>query len=105
MNIILQDAPFLAFRMLIIIDYKIITYMNVFFACKNTLVIMLQLYRLLVVHAESKKAHKLAKAEMYTISGSVSRKQESSSTRRIKSTHEDKKKQQKKRYKSDNTFF
>lgn len=74
LNILLQDAPFLAFRLLIIIDYKIITYMNVFFACKNTLVIMLQLYRLVVVHAESRKAHKLAKSqrcdhEIYTISG------------------------------------
>lgn len=52
--------------------------MNVFFACKNTLVIMLQLYRLVVVHAESRKAHKLAKShrydhEIYTISGSRKR--------------------------------
>lgn len=34
LNIILQDAPFLAFRLLIIIHYKIISYMNVFFTCK-----------------------------------------------------------------------
>lgn len=34
LNILLQDAPFLAFRLLIIIHYKIISYMNVFFTCK-----------------------------------------------------------------------
>lgn len=78
LNIVLQDAPFLAFRLLIIIHYRIISYMNVFFTCKwssrsqqirtrsvslirlqcfagkNTLVILLQLYRLYVVHSENK---------------------------------------------------
>lgn len=34
LNIVLQDAPFLAFRMLIILHYRIVTYMNVFFTCK-----------------------------------------------------------------------
>ncbi|XP_070500827.1 transmembrane protein 26 [Chironomus tepperi] len=56
LNIILQDAPFLTFRLLIIIHYKIISYMNVFFTCKNTLVILLQLYRLYVVFSETKKS-------------------------------------------------
>ncbi|EDS31509.1 transmembrane protein 26 [Culex quinquefasciatus] len=55
LNILLQDAPFLAFRLLIIVHYKIITYMNIFFTCKNTLVILLQLYRLYVVHSENRK--------------------------------------------------
>ena len=45
LNILLQDAPFLGFRLLLIAHYRIISYMNVFFTCKNTLVIMLQLYR------------------------------------------------------------
>ncbi|KAG4076381.1 hypothetical protein HA402_005824 [Bradysia odoriphaga] len=58
LNILLQDAPFLAFRLLIIIHYRIISYMNVFFTCKNTLVILLQLYRLYVVHTENRKANK-----------------------------------------------
>ncbi|XP_045525293.1 transmembrane protein 26 isoform X4 [Pieris brassicae] len=52
MNIVLQDAPFLAFRLLIIAHYKIINYMNIFFTCKNTLVILLQIYRLYVLHLE-----------------------------------------------------
>ncbi|KAJ8706563.1 hypothetical protein PYW07_012641 [Mythimna separata] len=53
MNIALQDAPFLAFRLLIICHYKIINYMNMFFTCKNTLVILLQIYRLYVLHLET----------------------------------------------------
>uniref|UniRef100_A0A182JI60 Uncharacterized protein n=1 Tax=Anopheles atroparvus TaxID=41427 RepID=A0A182JI60_ANOAO len=56
LNILLQDAPFLTFRLLIIVHYKIITYMNIFFTCKNTLVILLQLYRLYVVNSENRKA-------------------------------------------------
>ncbi|ENN73013.1 hypothetical protein YQE_10348, partial [Dendroctonus ponderosae] len=55
LNITLQDAPFLVFRLLLITHFKIISYMNVFFTCKNTLVILLQLYRLYVVHSEHSK--------------------------------------------------
>ncbi|KAJ3660763.1 hypothetical protein Zmor_005197 [Zophobas morio] len=55
LNITLQDAPFLVFRLLLITHFKIISYMNVFFTCKNTLVILLQLYRLYVVHSEHRK--------------------------------------------------
>ncbi|GFG40059.1 hypothetical protein Cfor_01409, partial [Coptotermes formosanus] len=58
LNILLQDAPFLGFRLLLIAHYRIISYMNVFFTCKNTLVIVLQLYRLYVVNSESKKLKK-----------------------------------------------
>jgi len=38
--------------------YRIISYMNIFFTCKNTLVIALQLYRLYVVYAEKKSSAK-----------------------------------------------
>uniref|UniRef100_A0A336M1F4 CSON007663 protein n=1 Tax=Culicoides sonorensis TaxID=179676 RepID=A0A336M1F4_CULSO len=65
LNILLQDAPFLAFRLLIIIHYKIISYMNVFFTCKNTLVILLQLYRLYVVHTENHKNKKKLQKSKY----------------------------------------
>ncbi|KAI9580821.1 hypothetical protein GQX74_013086 [Glossina fuscipes] len=44
LNVILQDAPFLTFRLLIIYEFDIIS--------KNSLVILLQLYRLYVVNAE-----------------------------------------------------
>ncbi|XP_017768720.1 PREDICTED: transmembrane protein 26 isoform X2 [Nicrophorus vespilloides] len=58
LNITLQDAPFLVFRLLIITHFNIISYMNVFFTCKNTLVILLQLYRLYVVYSENHKPKK-----------------------------------------------
>lgn len=86
LNILLQDAPFLAFRLLIIIHYEIISYMNVFFTCKckriackslkfmkffdmtgkNTLVILLQLYRLYVVHSENHKYKKKLQRAKYS---------------------------------------
>ncbi|XP_028898478.2 transmembrane protein 26 [Zeugodacus cucurbitae] len=62
LNVILQDAPFLTLRMLIIFQYKILNYMSVFFTCKNTLVIVLQLYRLYVVNAEFWKNRREQKA-------------------------------------------
>ncbi|XP_023337543.1 uncharacterized protein LOC111708415 [Eurytemora carolleeae] len=55
-NIILQDAPFFVFRLLLITYYKLISYMNIFFICKNTLVITLQFYRLFVVQLEAAEA-------------------------------------------------
>ncbi|XP_034115111.1 transmembrane protein 26 [Drosophila albomicans] len=68
LNVILQDAPFLTFRLLIIFQYRIINYMNVFFTCKNSLVIILQLYRLYVVNAEfwkSRRESRMEKARQY----------------------------------------
>ncbi|KAL7728927.1 hypothetical protein ACLKA6_004261 [Drosophila palustris] len=68
LNVILQDAPFLTFRLLIIFQYKIINYMNVFFTCKNSLVIILQLYRLYVVNAEfwkNRRESRMNKARQY----------------------------------------
>ena len=47
-NIILQDAPFFVFRLLLITYYKLISYMNIFFTCKNTLVITLQVSNLTI---------------------------------------------------------
>lgn len=41
--------------------------MNIFFTCKNTLVILLQLYRLYVVQSESKSKRKEDKCEKYEI--------------------------------------
>ncbi|EZA62467.1 hypothetical protein X777_10097 [Ooceraea biroi] len=60
LNMVLQDGPFLAFRLILIIHYQIVSYMNIFFTCKNTLVILLQLYRLYVVQSEikNKRVHK-----------------------------------------------
>lgn len=51
-SIILQDAPFLVLRLLLIFKYKVLSYTNMFFTSKNTLVIVLLLYRLIVVYIE-----------------------------------------------------
>ncbi|XP_012340456.1 transmembrane protein 26 [Apis florea] len=67
LNMILQDGPFLAFRLILIIHYRIVSYMNIFFTCKNTLVILLQLYRLYVVQTENRSKRK-KKSEISNIS-------------------------------------
>ncbi|XP_018354157.1 PREDICTED: transmembrane protein 26 [Trachymyrmex septentrionalis] len=69
LNMILQDGPFLAFRLILIIHYQIVSYMNIFFTCKNTLVILLQLYRLYVVQTEnkSKRNKKYSKRDVLNI--------------------------------------
>ncbi|XP_039301786.1 transmembrane protein 26 [Solenopsis invicta] len=70
LNMVLQDGPFLAFRLILIIHYQIVSYMNIFFTCKNTLVILLQLYRLYVVQTEnkSKRNKKYNKMDVSNIS-------------------------------------
>ena len=79
-NIILQDAPFFVFRLLLITYYKLISYMNIFFTCKNTLVITLQFYRLMVVQLEKREA--LAKeAKMLEKKKAAAIKQRASSKR------------------------
>ena len=55
---ILQDAPFFVFRLIIIIHYRLINSMNLFCTAKNTLVITLQIYRLMVVQIEAAEAAK-----------------------------------------------
>nr|XP_040580383.1 LOW QUALITY PROTEIN: transmembrane protein 26-like [Lepeophtheirus salmonis] len=79
-NIILQDAPFFVFRLLLITYYRLISYMNIFFTCKNTLVIVLQFYRLLIVQLDKKeqlrkqtqKTNKLAKGKSLSSNNSRS---------------------------------
>ena len=54
-SIVMQDGPFLGFRLLLIIRHDVISYTNTFFACKNILVILLLLYRLVAVQVEKTK--------------------------------------------------
>ena len=56
-NIILQDAPFFAFRVMLIIYYELISSMNLFCTAKNTLVITLQ------VEYQSNKLNQMEAAE------------------------------------------
>ncbi|KAH9510390.1 Transmembrane protein 26 [Bulinus truncatus] len=55
-SICLQDIPFLVLRMLLIFKYYVVSYTNMFFTCKNTIVIILLLYRLVVVQIERKRS-------------------------------------------------
>jgi len=52
-NVILQDAPFFVFRVMLITYYELISSMNLFCTAKNTLVIILQIYRLVVEAVEA----------------------------------------------------
>ncbi|XP_796133.2 transmembrane protein 26-like [Strongylocentrotus purpuratus] len=59
----LQDGPFLILRLILISHYKIFTHLSLFFTSKNALVLMLQLYRLIVVHQEKVAADNQRKLE------------------------------------------
>ena len=63
-----QDAPFFVFRLLLITYYNLISYMNIFFTCKNTLVITLQvrgsLSFLSIAHLERLHTLSLSKWDM-----------------------------------------
>ena len=48
-TVIMQDGPFLALRMYVLIQFEAFNQMMIFFTAKNTLVILLQLYRLVVI--------------------------------------------------------
>ncbi|KAK6175640.1 hypothetical protein SNE40_014051 [Patella caerulea] len=54
-SILLQDLPFLVIRMLLIFRYKVVSYTNMFFTSKNTLVIVLLMYRLVVIETAANK--------------------------------------------------
>ena len=51
LNVILQDAPFFIFRLLLVTYYELISYMTIFMTCKNTLVIILQVRTVSFLHA------------------------------------------------------
>ncbi|XP_014672478.1 PREDICTED: transmembrane protein 26-like [Priapulus caudatus] len=58
MNLFFQDVPFLGLRLCLIFKFNVISYMNIFFTSKNTLVIILQVYRLFVLNCEKAKPPK-----------------------------------------------
>lgn len=74
-SIFMQDAPFLVLRLLLIFYYGVLSYTNMFFTCKNTLVILLLLYRLIVIQIErhKPKAHTHPSEEYMRLSESGSR--------------------------------
>lgn len=59
-SIIMQDAPFLALRLILIFYYHVVSYTNFFFTAKNALVMLLLLYRLIMVQAERRRESRKA---------------------------------------------
>ena len=57
-TLLLQDVPFFCLRMILIFHFDVISHMNIFFTCKNTLVIVLQFYRLLVLILERRPRYR-----------------------------------------------
>ena len=53
-SIMLQDGPFLCIRLMLIFKYHVVSYTNMFFTSKNSLVIILLIYRLIVIHTTAK---------------------------------------------------
>ncbi|KAM9061053.1 transmembrane protein 26 [Sarcophilus harrisii] len=66
-SLFIQDGPFLVLRLILMIYFKVINQMLVFFAAKNFLVVILQLYRLTVlvldVQASLRKQQQSLKGE------------------------------------------
>ncbi|XP_074655731.1 transmembrane protein 26-like [Tubulanus polymorphus] len=62
-SIFMQDAPFLVLRLLLIFKYEVVSYTNMFFTSKNTLVIILLVYRLIVVQCTLRKQYKKQQRE------------------------------------------
>ncbi|KAK7496751.1 hypothetical protein BaRGS_00011960, partial [Batillaria attramentaria] len=58
-SIMLQDLPFLVLRLLLIFKYKVLSYTNMFFTSKNTIVIILLIYRLIVVQIEKRRQREI----------------------------------------------
>ncbi|VDK31427.1 unnamed protein product [Dibothriocephalus latus] len=52
LSLLLQDVPFLFLRLVLIFEYTVQSHSNVFFLAKNTLLIMLQIYRSMVILQE-----------------------------------------------------
>ncbi|KAF0307967.1 Transmembrane protein 26 [Amphibalanus amphitrite] len=70
-TVLLQDGPFLLLRLVLIFRYKVVSYMNIFFTCKNSLVTSLQLYRLFVLCCERQDLRRSASEDDWE-SGSLS---------------------------------
>ena len=76
MSIFMQDGPFLVLRLLLIIKYEVFSYANTFFTCKNTLVIMLLIYRLIVIQIERYQSlHEPSEADLAAAAAKTASKQ------------------------------
>ncbi|XP_068179955.1 transmembrane protein 26 [Antennarius striatus] len=46
----LQDGPFLLYRLYLMVQEQVLNQLMIFFTCKNILIVLLELYRIFVVH-------------------------------------------------------
>ncbi|XP_017161176.1 transmembrane protein 26 isoform X2 [Poecilia reticulata] len=51
----LQDAPFLVYRLYLMIKEQVLNQLMIFFTCKNILIVLLELYRIFVVQFEQQE--------------------------------------------------
>ena len=69
-SVTIQDAPFFLVRVISILRFRFLTYTNCFFATKNFIVLVLQLYRVYSLYVEQKafrKAQMKARRDMWLV--------------------------------------
>ncbi|VDN98637.1 unnamed protein product [Rodentolepis nana] len=64
MSLILQDVPFLALRLTLIMLFKVNSYSNIFFTSKNSLLILLQIFRSVVIINDFRRNWKTPKHDI-----------------------------------------
>lgn len=52
----LQDGPFLIYRLYLMVQEQVLNQLMIFFTCKNILIVLLELYRIVVVQCEQQGA-------------------------------------------------
>ncbi|KAM7542016.1 hypothetical protein Aperf_G00000019370 [Anoplocephala perfoliata] len=64
MSLILQDIPFLVLRLALVIFFNVRSYSNIFFTCKNSLLILLQVFRSVVILGEFRRNWRNANSDI-----------------------------------------
>ncbi|XP_041377422.1 uncharacterized protein LOC121389839 [Gigantopelta aegis] len=70
-SVFLQDGPFLVLRMMLIFRFRVLSYTNLFFTLKNSLVITLQFYRLLILFCQKQDRDPLVMGEDFDKNASL----------------------------------
>ena len=70
-SIVLQDLPFLCVRLMLIFKYHVVSYTNMFFTSKNSLVIILLIYRLIVINTVATKKPKEGRLSISSINNTM----------------------------------
>ncbi|CAL4064158.1 unnamed protein product [Meganyctiphanes norvegica] len=77
---VMQDGPFFLLRMTLIFGYQVVSYTNIFFTCKNTLMVSLQIYRLFILCSRKHRTWKKRKTFIRIRRSSIDSKQTDSVT-------------------------